>query len=137
MLHALVIEDHPMVSELIAEELYDLGYATVEIAAGERQAIEAAERHSPDLIISDDKIIGGSGVTAVHEICRERVIAVVFVVGDPDSVQTKLPFATVLGKPFRSSQLKDAIGEAALLAREYSGTLNVDWQSGMTASLPM
>jgi CheY-like chemotaxis protein len=137
MLHALVIEDRPMVSELIAEELHDLGYATVEIAAGERQAIEAAERHCPDLITSDDKIIGGSGVTAVHEICRERIIAVVFIVGDPGSVQTNLPFATVLGKPFRSAQLKDAIGEAVLLAREHSRELDVQAQSDITASPPM
>jgi hypothetical protein len=76
-------------------------------------------------------------VTAVHEICRERIIAVVFIVGDPGSVQTDLPFATVLGKPFRSAQLKDAIGEAVLNAREHSRELDVQAQSDITASPPM
>jgi hypothetical protein len=80
--------------------------------------------------------MGGSGVTAVNEICRNRVIAVVFVVGDPGSIQTRPPFATVLGKPFRSAQLKDAIGEAMLLVQEHSRML-VQANVGVAASLPV
>lgn len=117
-MHALVIEDQYLIAVAIQDELHDLGYTSVEIVSREREAVEAARLRCPDLITADNELSDGTGVIAVQEICENQVIPVVFIVGDIDSVEPPVPFAAVVAKPFRGAELRNAIGEALVLARQ-------------------
>jgi len=61
----LIVEDEAPIRELLAYVLRDLGY-NVEQAINGREAIERAEEHRPDLVISDVMmpVMGGP------ELCR-------------------------------------------------------------------
>lgn len=122
-MHALIIEDQFLIAALIEEELRDLGYTSFDVVDRELSAVAAAEQTCPDLITADERITDGSGVVAVQKICAEQVIPVVFIVGSPRDLAPPIPYATVIGKPFRSADLRDAIGEALLLARRQLETL--------------
>jgi DNA-binding response OmpR family regulator len=119
--HALVIEDHPDIAALIADELRELGYETFDIVDREHKAVEAAKERCPDLITADDKLTTGSGVTAVQAICEHQVIPVVFIVGAPEGIEPPVPFAAVVAKPFGGSTLRRAIGEAIVSAQRHLG----------------
>ena len=117
-MHALIIEDRPMIAGLIEEELRDLGYTSVEIVDGEAQAIEAALRRAPDLITADDGLAEGTGIGAVRAICATRPVPVVFLVGNPHDVEPLVGGAVLVGKPFGGERLRDAVAEAIELHRQ-------------------
>jgi CheY-like chemotaxis protein len=83
-MHALIIEDRPVIALMIEDELADLGYASAAIATSETQAIDLANQRRPDLITADDDLAQGSGIAAVRHICRDQAIPVVFITGEPD-----------------------------------------------------
>ena len=116
-MHALITEDQFLIAALIEEELRELGYSSFDVVDRELSAVAAAERKCPDLITADERLTDGSGVEAVQKICADQVIPVVFIVGSPRDLAPPVPYAAVIGKPFRSADLRDAIGEALLLAR--------------------
>ena len=111
-LRVLLVEDDALIAVLLAELLGGMGYEVCSIASTEAEAVTAAARYEPDLMIVDDRLGRGSGVSAVEEICRTRRIPHVFVSGNPDSVRFRHPDATVIGKPFRDTQLFGAIATA-------------------------
>lgn len=110
--HALIIEDEVLLALAVETALADLGYATFAIAATKPQAIEAAEKQCPDLIIADHRIIDGTGTEAVQAICSERAIPVVFVTGSAGEVREQLPDALIIPKPFSIPDLQAAIDTA-------------------------
>jgi len=66
-LNVLVVDDDPKAVELIAVRLLDLA-STVEHAYGGREAIEAARRRHPDLIVLDLMMPEVSGFDVVEEL---------------------------------------------------------------------
>jgi CheY-like chemotaxis protein len=116
-MHALVIEDEPLIAMLIEEELRDLGYLSIEIASTQEQAIALAAQHCPDLITADDKLASGSGIEAVKAICESQAIAVVFITGN--SLELGIPDVVSLAKPFRTADLREAVALAPKVARTY------------------
>ena len=61
----LVVEDEPMVAEVVERYLHREGY-DVEVVQDGREALTAVERRSPDLIVLDIMLPGVDGI----EICR-------------------------------------------------------------------
>lgn len=117
MPHALIIEDELLLAFTVEEALSQLGYATFEIATSMAQAIEAAERQCPDLIVADHHITDGTGTEAVQAICSEKQIPVVFVTGSEAEVRAQLPDALIVAKPFTLSQLQENV--SAAMARPF------------------
>jgi CheY-like chemotaxis protein len=115
-MHALIIEDEPLIAMLLEDILSDAGYTSFEQALDQRGAIQAAKRRCPDLITADDKLISGTGIGAVKVICAEQAIPVIFITGNPVSIDD----AVALAKPFRPSDLIQAIPEAIAAARTYT-----------------
>ena len=115
-MHALVIEDDPVIAMMIGEELRDLGYSTVDTASTEREAIEAVGRKCPDLVTSDGSLYAGSGISAVRMIRQSISVPVIFITGDPERARHSLPNAPVLEKPFSVSQLIAAVQQARTAA---------------------
>lgn len=112
MSHALIIEDEFLIAFSIEEALRQLGYSTFEIAVSVDQAIQAAEKQCPDLIIADHRIIDGTGTDAVTAICADQVIPVVFVTGSGSEVRERLPEAVIVPKPFTLPSLEAAVSAA-------------------------
>jgi CheY-like chemotaxis protein len=118
-MHALVIEDQFLIATLIEDELAELGYTSCDIVDTEGAAILAAIRRCPDLITADDRLASGTGISAVQQICADQIIPVVFAVGDPGNLTLPVPHASIIGKPFGGTRLREAVGEAVMLAEAY------------------
>jgi two-component system, response regulator PdtaR len=111
-LRVLIIEDEPLIALLFAEVLAELGH---EVCASERtefDAIAAAKREKPELIISDVRLLEGSGIDAVNSILETGFVPHIFVTGDVVEQKSFSPAAGVLQKPFFEVQLVKAIRRA-------------------------
>src|ERR1700720_3799518 len=95
-LRVLVIEDDALIALLLAELLASMGHDVCATAASEAEAVSAATRCDPDLMIVDAGLGRGSGVSAVEEILRTGPVAHVFVSGDVESVWRRRPDAIVV-----------------------------------------
>ena len=98
-----------MIATLLAELLAGMGHEVCATAATEAEAVSAAARHRPDLMIVDAGLGHGSGVAAVEQILRAGPIAHMFISGDAGRVKTRKPDAVVVRKPFREAELVRAI----------------------------
>ena len=115
-LRVLVVEDDALIAMLLAEVLAGMGHDVCATAATEAEAVIAATRYGPDLMIVDAGLGRGSGVSAVEEILRAGPLAHVFVTGDAEWVRRRRPDAIVVRKPFRQTELARAIDMALATA---------------------
>lgn len=106
-LSILVVEDDAMIGMLLGEMLEEMGYDVCAIAATEEDAVEAAARFRPGLMIVDEHLREGSGVSAVERIRRNGPVACVFISGEAKHLGR--PGVNVLQKPFLEEDLARAI----------------------------
>jgi two-component system, response regulator PdtaR len=111
-LRVLVVEDDALIAVLLAEVLAAMGHEVCATAATEADAVTAASRFKPDLMIVDAGLGRGSGVSAVEQILRAGPLAHVFMSGDAARVRERRPGAVVIRKPFREAELVRAIDVA-------------------------
>jgi|SRR5205085_1107058 len=112
-MHALIIEDEPLIAMAIEDVLRDEGYSSFDFAISADDAVAAATRHCPDLITADVQLAPGSGVDAVLSICSRGRIPVVFVTSTGLEVRSRCPQHIIVAKPFRPSHLAEAVRLAA------------------------
>jgi len=115
-LRVLVVEDDALIAMLLGEMLASMGHDVCATAATEAEAVSAASRYGPDLMIVDAGLARGSGVSAVEEILLAGPLAHVFISGDAGRVQRRKPDAVVVRKPFRETELARAIDMALAAA---------------------
>jgi DNA-binding response OmpR family regulator len=108
-LRILVMEDNAVIGMLLAEMLAEMGHDVCAIETTVADAVTAAVRCKPNLLIVDVRLGDGSGISAVEEICRTEPIPHLFVSGDTSGVKALRPDAVVIQKPFRESDLARAI----------------------------
>ena len=111
-LRILVVEDETVLGLLFGEVLEGMGHIVCAIAATEGEAVAAAGRCKPDLMLVDIQLAVGSGVSAVAEILRNGFVPHVFYSGDIAGIRASRPGAVALQKPFRVTELADAINRA-------------------------
>jgi CheY-like chemotaxis protein len=114
-MHALIIEDEPLIALLIEDQLRALGYRSVDFAVTEADAVAAAGRRCPDLITSDVRLAAGCGIAAVEAICGERKVPVVFITANVRDVRRRMADAVVVPKPFVVADLSRALNAACPL----------------------
>lgn len=119
--HALIIEDHPIVALLIEEHLRGFGYVSFDVAATEADAVAAARARCPDLLTSDVRLAEGCGIAAVAAICGGRRIPVVFITATAWEVRERVEGAIVVPKPFAAADLERALAAAGLEKAEPPG----------------
>lgn len=112
MIRVLIIEDNALISMLLSMMLEGLGYEVCAVAATESEAIAAAEKNRPDLMIVDDRLGDGSGIRAADAICRDGFVPHIFVSGDISGIRQRRPDAVAVAKPYRAAELQGAIGRA-------------------------
>jgi CheY-like chemotaxis protein len=115
-MHALIIEDEPMIALLIEDQLRSLGYTSLDFAATEAEAVALAESRRPDLITSDVRLTQGCGIAAVKEICSGRHIPVVFITATTWEVRERMADAVVVPKPFCPADLARAVMAVGLVS---------------------
>lgn len=108
-MHALIIEDEPLIAIQIEDHLRDLGYKSFDVAVTQEQAVEAAQKRCPDLITADMRLPEGSGVDAVQAICSDKWIPVVFITGTWWEVRDRIEDAVIVNKPFHRAELAKAV----------------------------
>jgi len=108
-LRILVAEDDTIVGMLLGELLKEMGHDVCAIETTEADAVAAAVRCRPDLMIIDVRLGDGSGISAVKEILRTGPVSYIFVSGDISSVRMLTPDTVIIRKPYREPDLVNAI----------------------------
>jgi DNA-binding response OmpR family regulator len=108
-LRVLVMEDDALIGALLAEVLAGMGHEICAIEATETDAVAAARRLKPDLMIVDVHLGDGNGLSAVKQIQRTGAIPHVLISGDTRTVRLQGPDAVILQKPFCEAELLKAI----------------------------
>lgn len=111
-MHALLIEDEYFVVLAIESALRQIGFTSFDDANSVDEAVAAANRRCPDLIVANHHLIDGTGTDAVLAICAGQEIPVVFVTANGRDVSSGLPGAIVVDKPFATSSLHQAVHQA-------------------------
>ncbi len=110
-LRILLVEDDAVLSTVLAELLAALGHDVCGIATTEVEAIAAALRTIPDVMLVDANLQAGSGMSAMSAILRQTVIPHIYMTGRS---RLAVPAnATVLQKPFDMAGLKRALDHVA------------------------
>lgn len=111
-LRILIAEDEAVIALLLEEVLAGLGHSICATTATEEETVSATVRYRPDLIIIDDGLQEGDGVSAMKTILANRAIPHVFTTGSRAGVLARQPGAIVIEKPFHEPDLVRAIAQA-------------------------
>jgi DNA-binding response OmpR family regulator len=108
-MHALIIEDEPLIASTLEGILGDYGFTSFDFASSSEEAIQAAKARRPDLITADGQLRPGSGIDAVNIICTDTYIPVVFVTATPTEVERRMPDYPLIVKPFTREAVMAAV----------------------------
>lgn len=108
-MHALIIEDEPLIVMAIEDALRDCGFTSFDVATSADEAVAAAGRRCPDLITADVELSPGCGITAVQSICSKLPIPVLFITGSPGQVRTRMPTHALVEKPFSADHVMASV----------------------------
>lgn len=111
-MHALIIEDDELIAMAIEDILRGCGFTSFRVAVSLNEAVAAARDRCPRLITADVELKPGSGIDAVQTICSENPIPVIFITGQANSAQSRMPQHRVLSKPFQANEVQAAVREA-------------------------
>ena len=121
-LTVVVVDDEPLMVELLSRTLRDLGHETVATGRDGLQAVELARKHHPDLIVIDYAMPNMDGMDAAEIIMKEMAIPIVLSTGRTDDTTLqrarKADIHSYLVKPFHREQLKTAITMAMVRHHE-------------------
>ena len=111
----LIIEDEPLISMDLSGIVEELGHGVAGVARTRDEAVAAAERHRPGLVLADIQLAdGSSGIDAVKDILSSFSVPVIFITAFPQRLLTgERPEPTfLLTKPFDPRTVKAAISQA-------------------------
>jgi len=114
MQHALIIDENMVVSRYLEERLSDYGFTSFSHAWTEDQAMLAARRRRPDLVIVGDSIEEGSGVNAARRISERYGVPALLVTTNSDEAKKALPPGAELGGPFLLDEVRVAVASSTL-----------------------
>ena len=125
----LIVEDESIIAEDISDSLISLGYRISGMVYSGEEAIEAAAKCRPDLVLMDVNLQGEiDGITAAAEIRSRFQIPVVYLTAYADEntlrrVNATKPFGYIV-KPFEEKNLHTTI-QLALHRHEYDSLTNL------------
>lgn len=109
MTHALIIDDNMIVSRAIQSCLESLGFNSFDHTWTEEQAIAAAGRRVPDLVVIGDEVETGSAFRAAETIAGRLGVPVLMVTGDPARARKRLARTPAFKGPFLLNQIEQAV----------------------------
>lgn len=112
----LVVEDEPVIREVLAENLREAGYLVLEARTAEDAIAILASSIKVDLVFSDVKLAGAMSGLGLATWMRDwnRAVPIVLASGENEAVvpldrQRVFPF---LAKPFGTAEALDAVNKA-------------------------
>lgn len=106
-LRILLVEDDSVIGALIAELLVEMGHVVCAVVDTEAAAVLAAAAHVPDLMIVDNDLRVGNGVSAMATILGRVALRHIYMTG---GARNKLPpDSIILHKPFGRDHLVAAL----------------------------
>lgn len=128
----LVVEDECNVATVMQVRLESYGYFVCAVATSGPEAIEAATRYAPDVVLMDVRLEGDmDGIEAAQRIRASRPVPVIFLSAYADErllerAKSTEPFAYIL-KPYEGKELRMAIEIALYKSRmEQERTLLIE-----------
>ncbi len=122
----LIVEDEPLIALDIKALVEQLGHEVTTIARTHEEAVHAALKRRPGLILSDIQLAdGSSGLDAVNEILLSQEVPVIFITGFPElflTGQAPEP-AFLITKPFTADLVKAVISQAVFFDRKSKGAM--------------
>jgi len=109
MCHALIIDDNMIVSHAIQKCLESMGFISFDKTWTEAQAVAAADRHNPDLIVIGDEIEAGSALRAAQRIVKKLAVPVLMVTGDLYRARRRVERTCSFEGPFLINQIEEAV----------------------------
>jgi CheY-like chemotaxis protein len=120
----LIVEDEPLIALDIQTLVEQLGHEVTTVARTHEEAVRAALKRRPGLILSDIQLAdGSSGLEAVNEILGSQEVPVIFITGFPElflTGQAPEP-AFLITKPFTADSVKAVISQAVFFDRKSKG----------------
>lgn len=114
----LVVEDEPLINQMVTERLRSEGHDVVQAHDGPG-AVERFEEHAPDLVVLDLMLPGFDGLEVCRRIQASRPVPVLMLTARDDETDVVVGLAVgaddYLTKPFRQRELVARV--AALLRR--------------------
>lgn len=111
----LIIEDEPVIAADIEALVTELGHRVTDVTVTRAEAVDAATRRCPGLVLADIQLAdGSSGIDAVRDILERDNLPVIFITAFPERLLTgERPEPTFLiTKPFQPETVKAAISQA-------------------------
>jgi DNA-directed RNA polymerase specialized sigma24 family protein len=121
----LIIEDEPLIALDIQTLVEQLGHDVTTIARTHTEAVRAALKTRPGLILADIQLAdGSSGLDAVNEILGTQEVPVIFITAFPERFLTgQAPEpAFLITKPFSADSVKAVISQALFFDRKSQKT---------------
>jgi CheY-like chemotaxis protein/DNA-directed RNA polymerase specialized sigma24 family protein len=115
----LIIEDEPIISLDLQTIVKEMGHSVAAIATTRDEAVKAARKTEPGLVLADIKLAdGSSGIDAVRQILSEVQVPIVFITAYPERLLTgERPEPTFLvTKPFVPETVRVAVSQALLFS---------------------
>jgi CheY-like chemotaxis protein len=122
----LIIEDEPLIALDIQTLVEQLGHDVTTIARTHTEAVRAALKSRPGLILADIQLAdGSSGLDAVNEILGTQEVPVIFITAFPERFLTgQAPEpAFLITKPFSADSVKAVISQALFFDRKSQKTV--------------
>ena len=117
----LIVEDEPLIALDIQTLVEQLGHDVTTIARTHTEAVRAALKNHPGLILADIQLAdGSSGLDAVNEILGTQEVPVIFITAFPERFLTgHAPEpAFLITKPFSADSVKAVISQALFFDRK-------------------
>lgn len=116
-LRVLVVDDEPMVCELLTELLKDQGYQVIGQASHGGSAIQKCKQYRPDIVCLDinmPEVSGLDALASIKTIRADTIVIMVTAVSHASEVQQAIRTGAdgYLLKPFTGLQLNNAIVKA-------------------------
>lgn len=114
----LIVDDDQGSRELLSEVLASNGYVVAAVADGAAAREELARDGAYELVIADLRMPNGSGLDLLRELRgsnrqQELILMSSFMTGSEKQQALELGARALLDKPFRLSQLLDAVSSVA------------------------
>ncbi|THD43527.1 MAG: response regulator [Bradyrhizobium sp.] len=117
----LIIEDEPLIALDLRTLVEQLGHDVTTIARTHTEAVRAAFKDRPGVILADIQLAdGSSGLEAVNEILGEQEVPVIFITAFPERFLTgRAPEpAFLITKPFTAESVKAVLSQALFFERK-------------------
>jgi DNA-directed RNA polymerase specialized sigma24 family protein len=116
----LIIEDEPMIAMDLEGIVEGLGHRVTAVARTHQEAVNAATKKTPGLVLADIQLAdGSSGLDAVNEMLGSFEVPVVFITAYPDRLLTgeRPEPAFLITKPYQPDTVKAIVSQALFFER--------------------